>query len=59
MDGVVFVVKNGVAERDKLLKSKGLLEKVHANVIGTIFNFKKEKEDNDYTLYGIGDKMHS
>lgn len=52
-DGTVFVVRNGVADRNNLIHSKELLDKVHANVVGTVFNCKKEKNHTEYKLYNV------
>ncbi|OJF94201.1 CpsD/CapB family tyrosine-protein kinase [Alkalibacterium sp. 20] len=51
IDGTVFVVRNGLAERHKLIKAKEQLKKVNANVIGTVFNEKKKIKSNDYGYY--------
>lgn len=53
VDGTVFVVRNGVADRNMLIKSKELLDKVHANIVGTVFNRKKEIKEKEYNLYNV------
>lgn len=51
VDGTVFVIPKGLANKDMVLKSKDLLDKVHANVIGAIFN-RVEISENNYYYYG-------
>lgn len=53
-DGTIFVINNGGAKKDMVLKSKELLEMVNANVIGAIFNRVKVSGDNYYYYYGEG-----
>jgi len=57
VDGTLFVVRKGVAEKHNLLRSKQLMENVQARVIGTVFNGKKSKKESDYTLYR--EKQHA
>lgn len=52
-DGTVFVVRDGVAEKHGLYKAKELLENVHANVIGVVYNDKKRTENPAYQYYGV------
>lgn len=52
-DGTVFVVRDGVAEKHSLYKAKELLENVHANVIGVVYNDKKRTENPAYQYYGV------
>lgn len=52
-DGTIFVIRNGVAEKNNLYKAKELLEHVHANVIGVVYNDKKRSTDAAYHYYGI------
>lgn len=52
-DGTVFVIRNGVANKDAVLKAKELLEIVNANVVGTIFNGLEKRKDKAYKYYGI------
>lgn len=52
-DGTVFVIRDGVAEKQSLYKAKELLEHVHANVIGVVYNDKKREENPAYQYYGI------
>lgn len=51
LDGTVFVVRNGVAERQNIIKAKEQLNRVDAKVIGTVFNEKKNKSSKEYGLY--------
>lgn len=53
VDGTVFVVRNGLAERNNILKAKEQLEKVDAKVIGTVFNGKKNSNSREYGLYKV------
>lgn len=52
VDGTVFVIPKGLTNKDMVLKSKDLLDKVHANVIGAIFNRVEITSDNYYYYYG-------
>lgn len=52
-DGTVFVIRDGVAEKQSLYKAKELLEHVQANVIGVVYNDKKREEHPAYQYYGI------
>lgn len=52
VDGAIFVIPKGLTNKDMVLKSKDLLEKVHANVIGAIFNRVEISNDNYYYYYG-------
>lgn len=52
VDGTIFVIPKGLTNKDMVLKSKDLLEKVHANVIGAIFNRVEITGDNYYYYYG-------
>lgn len=52
VDGTIFVIPKGLTNKDMVLKSKDLLEKVHANVIGAIFNRVELSGDNYYYYYG-------
>ncbi|GAB2480816.1 CpsD/CapB family tyrosine-protein kinase [Alkalibacterium psychrotolerans] len=51
MDGTLFVIPKGEVNKDEVLKSKDLLEKVQANVIGAVLN-KVDKNDQNYYYYG-------
>ncbi|MBW9145241.1 CpsD/CapB family tyrosine-protein kinase [Clostridium sp. CM027] len=37
-DGCLLVISSGEAERDSVIKSKGLLEKVNAKILGVVIN---------------------
>lgn len=52
VDGTIFVIPKGLTNKDMVLKSKDLLDKVHANVIGAIFNRVEMSGDNFYYYYG-------
>ena len=51
-DGTIFVVNKNGADKEMVTKSKELLEKVKANVIGVVFNRVELKGDNNYYYYG-------
>ena len=51
-DGVVFVIRHGVAQKDSVLNAKELLEMVNANILGVVFNGVEKK--TDYSYYGYG-----
>lgn len=51
-DGTIFVINKGGADKEMVLKSKELLEKVQANVLGAIFNRVETKNDHYYAYYG-------
>ncbi|SDQ14211.1 CpsD/CapB family tyrosine-protein kinase [Carnobacterium viridans] len=53
-DGTIFVVNKDGADKEMVMKSKDLLEKVQANVIGVVFNRVELKGDN-YYYYGEGE----
>ncbi|WP_413496802.1 CpsD/CapB family tyrosine-protein kinase [Carnobacterium maltaromaticum] len=52
-DGTVFVIRNGIANKEAVFKAKQLLEIVNANVVGTIFNGLEKRKDKAYKYYGI------
>ena len=51
-DGVVFVIRHGVTQKDSVLNAKELLEMVNANILGVVFNGVEKK--TDYSYYGYG-----
>ena len=51
-DGTIFVINKDGADKEMVTKSKELLEKVKANVIGVVFNRVELKGDNYYYYYG-------
>ena len=53
-DGVVFVVRRGIAYTDDVKHAKELLDMVHANVLGVVFNGAEKKNDRSYSYYGYG-----
>lgn len=53
-DGVVFVVRRGIAHTDDVKHAKELLDLVHANVLGVVFNGAEKKTDRSYSYYGYG-----
>ncbi|QII82428.1 CpsD/CapB family tyrosine-protein kinase [Jeotgalibaca arthritidis] len=53
-DGVVFVVRRGIAYTDDVKHAKELLDMVHANVLGVVFNGTEKKNDRSYSYYGYG-----
>lgn len=52
VDGTIFVIKKDGADKEMITKSKELLDKVKANVIGVVFNRVELKGDNYYYYYG-------
>ncbi|WP_320164536.1 CpsD/CapB family tyrosine-protein kinase [uncultured Trichococcus sp.] len=51
-DGVVFVIRHGVAQKDSVLNAKELLEMVNANILGVVFNGVEKKNAQSYYGYG-------
>lgn len=51
VDGVIFVIPYGEVSLDDANKAKVSLEKVNANIIGTIINRTKIKSNSDFYLY--------
>lgn len=51
-DGTIFVINRGGADKEMVLKSKELLDKVQANVLGAVFNRVETKNDHYYAYYG-------
>ena len=50
-DGTIFVINKNGADKEMVTKSKELLEKVKANIIGVVFNRVELKGDNYYYYY--------
>lgn len=48
VDGVVLAVKEGVSEKNQLVKTTGLLETVHAKVLGVVYLGETAKHDRAY-----------
>lgn len=51
-DGTIFVINKGGADKEMVLKSKELLDKVQANVLGAVFNRVETNNDHYYAYYG-------
>lgn len=54
-DGVILVVSVGQAERDMVLKAKGLLDKVNARVLGVVLNRVQITKGHEYYYYSKGE----
>lgn len=54
LDGVILVVHSGKTNREMAVKAKGLLETVHANLLGVILNHNKMERKKDYYYYYYG-----
>lgn len=50
VDGVVFVAREGIAERPNITKAKDLLDAAEANILGVVFNGVSK----EHTGYGYG-----
>lgn len=55
-DGVVFVVRRNIAHKEEVTHAKELLDMVHANVLGVVFNGAEKKTDRSYSYYGYTDR---
>ena len=55
-DGTILVVRAEKTKKDSIINAKKLLDKVKANVIGTVFNGIDKKKTNFYQHYGNDDK---
>lgn len=53
-DGAVFVVRRNIAHTEDVKQAKELLDMVHANVLGVVFNGSEKKTDRSYSYYGYG-----
>lgn len=53
-DGTIFVVPKGLVNKDQVVQSRDLLDKVNANVLGAILN-RVEKNDDNYYYYYYGE----
>ncbi len=51
-DGVVLVVRAEKTKKDTVLAAKGVLDKVNANILGTVLNGGDKNKDNYYYYYG-------
>lgn len=47
-EGTIYVVRKDVTERKNILKTKALLEHAQANIIGVVFNDKKQRAELPY-----------
>ncbi|WP_297520177.1 CpsD/CapB family tyrosine-protein kinase [uncultured Clostridium sp.] len=56
VDGVVFVVRANKTKKDDILQAKKNLERVSANVIGTILHGVSKKENKNKYYYGEVEK---
>ena len=52
VDGTLFVIPKGSTKQDLILKSKDLLEKVNANVLGAVLNRVNKSDEEYYYYYG-------
>lgn len=51
-DGTIVVIPKGKVKKEEVIKTQELLDKVKANVIGTILNRVEKSEENYYYYYG-------
>ena len=58
VDGTILVVRAEKTKKDNVINAKKLLDKVKANVIGTVFNGIEAKRTNYYHYYGNEDKKN-
>lgn len=54
VDGTIFVAPKGRVNKDQMIQSRELLNKVNANVLGAILN-RVEKSDDNYYYYYYGE----
>jgi len=54
VDGVVVVIRQGVAEKAAVMHAKELLDRVQANVLGVVFNSVDPQTNHAYSYYGYG-----
>ncbi|WP_338597517.1 CpsD/CapB family tyrosine-protein kinase [Clostridium baratii] len=52
VDGTVLVVRAEKTKKDTVLAAKGILDKVNANILGTVLNGGDKNKDNYYYYYG-------
>lgn len=52
VDGTVMVIREGISNKNALLKAKSLLEMVSANVLGVVYNGSTRNVDQGYYYYG-------
>ena len=58
-DGVVFVIRHGVSQKDSVLNAKELLEMVNANILGVVFNGVEKKNTQSYYGYGYTSEVEA
>ena len=58
-DGVVFVIRHGVSQKDSVLNAKELLEMVNANILGVVFNGGEKKNTQSYYGYGYTSEVEA
>lgn len=51
-DGIVLVVRSGKAEKEAVLKVKGLMENTQSKLLGVVLNGKQQKDGEHYYYYG-------
>ncbi|WEG73788.1 CpsD/CapB family tyrosine-protein kinase [Vagococcus intermedius] len=52
VDGTILVVREGISNKNALLKAKHLLEMVDANILGAVYNGSQQSADQGYYYYG-------
>jgi capsular exopolysaccharide synthesis family protein len=52
VDGTILVVRAAVTKRDSVIEAKNLLDKVGANIIGTVLHAVENTRGKYYTYYG-------
>ncbi|MFR9239373.1 MAG: CpsD/CapB family tyrosine-protein kinase [Clostridium baratii] len=52
VDGTVLVVRAEKTKKDTVIAAKGVLDKVNANILGTVLNGGDKNKDNYYYYYG-------
>lgn len=52
VDGTVMVIREGISNKNALVKAKSLLEMVNANVLGVVYNGSTRNVDQGYYYYG-------
>lgn len=52
VDGTVLVVRAEKTKKDTVTAAKGVLDKVNANILGTVLNGGDKNKDNYYYYYG-------
>lgn len=51
-DGTLIVVRAEQTKKDAVIAAKGVLDKVNANILGTVLNGGNKNKDNYYYYYG-------